>query len=135
MPLDWEKALQNTDGSEELLIELAGVFLDECPEMMRQIRASIDAGDAPGLQLAAHSLKGSARIFAAPPVTDAAPICRMPRAPGRFFSKRSRISSWRSPSGAAARVRRLSQDKRSDASWPTSTSPSCWSKIIQSMRA
>jgi HPt (histidine-containing phosphotransfer) domain-containing protein len=72
MPLDWEKALQNTDGSEELLIELAGVFLDECPEMMRQIRASIDAGDAPGLQLAAHSLKGSARIFAAPPATDAA---------------------------------------------------------------
>ena len=70
--LDWERALENTDGSEELLIELAGVFIDECPEMMRQIRTAIDERDAPALQRAAHSLKGSARIFAATAAADAA---------------------------------------------------------------
>ena len=70
--LNWERALENADGSEELLIELAGVFIEECPEMMRQIRAAIDACDAPALQRTAHSLKGSARIFAAAAASEAA---------------------------------------------------------------
>lgn len=70
--LDWTRALQNTDGDEELLIELAGVFIEETPEMMRQVRAAIDTRDAPELQRAAHSLKGSAHIFAASAATDAA---------------------------------------------------------------
>lgn len=70
--LDWERALENVDGSEELLIELAGVFIEECPEMMRQIRAAIDERDAPALQRTAHSLKGSARIFAAAAASEAA---------------------------------------------------------------
>ena len=70
--LDWTRALQNTDGDEALLIELAGVFIDEGPEMMRQVRAAIDAQDARELQRAAHSLKGSAHIFAASAAIDAA---------------------------------------------------------------
>ncbi|HKT76506.1 MAG TPA: Hpt domain-containing protein [Sphingobium sp.] len=70
--LDWTRALQNTDGDEELLIELAGVFIDEGPEMMRQVRAAIDSRNAQELQRAAHSLKGSAHIFAASAATDAA---------------------------------------------------------------
>lgn len=70
--LDWDKALQNADGSEELLLELAGVFIEECPEMMRQVRAAIDAHDARELERSAHSLKGSARIFAASAAADAA---------------------------------------------------------------
>lgn len=63
--IDWTRALQNADGDEKLLIELAGVFIDECPEMMRQVRAAIDGKEAQELQRAAHSLKGSAHIFAA----------------------------------------------------------------------
>lgn len=70
--LDWTRALQNADGDEELLIELAGVFIDECPEMMRQLRVAIDSRNAPELQRAAHSLKGSAHIFAASAATEAA---------------------------------------------------------------
>lgn len=70
--LDWERALENADGSEELLLELAGLFIEECPEMMRQVRAAIDAGDALALQRTAHSLKGSARIFAMGSATEAA---------------------------------------------------------------
>lgn len=70
--LDWERALENADGSEELLMELVEIFLDELPGMMRQVRAAIDERDAPALQRAAHSLKGSARIFVALPATEAA---------------------------------------------------------------
>ena len=70
--LDWERALENADGSEELLIELAGLFIDECPEMMRQVGAAIEAGDALALQRAAHSLKGSVRIFAMATAIEAA---------------------------------------------------------------
>ncbi|KKW91757.1 MULTISPECIES: Hpt domain-containing protein [Sphingobium] len=70
--MDWARALQNADGSEELLLELAEVFIAECPEMMRQLRAAIDGRDMRELQRTAHSLKGSARIFAAPAATDAA---------------------------------------------------------------
>jgi len=70
--LDWEGALENVDGSEELLIELAEVFIEECPEMMRQIRAAINERDASALQRTAHSLKGSARLFAAAATSEAA---------------------------------------------------------------
>ncbi len=71
-PVDWEKALENADGSEELLLELVEVFNDECPEMMRQIRAAIDERNAPALRRTAHNLKGSARIFAATAATETA---------------------------------------------------------------
>lgn len=70
--LDWERALENADGSEELLIELAQVFVESCPEMMAEVRAAIDRGDAPALYRAAHNIKGSARIFAAGAVMDEA---------------------------------------------------------------
>lgn len=70
--LDWERALENTDGSEDLLLELAEMFIEECPDMMREVHAAVDAGDASALQLAAHTLKGSVRIFAMEPAVEAA---------------------------------------------------------------
>lgn len=82
--LDWTRALQNADGDEELLIELAGVFIDEGPEMMRQVRAAIDSRNAPELQRTAHSLKGSAHIFAASAATDAALRLEVMGAEGNF---------------------------------------------------
>jgi len=70
--LNWAKALENLEGDEEILTELATVFLDECAGMMAQIRDAIDKGDAAALQRTAHSLKSSARIFIARPAADAA---------------------------------------------------------------
>jgi HPt (histidine-containing phosphotransfer) domain-containing protein len=55
-----------------MLIELAGVFIAECPEMMRQIRAAIDDGNVQELRRTAHSFKGAARLFAAAAATEAA---------------------------------------------------------------
>lgn len=71
-PLDWDMALENTEGSEELLIELAQVFIDTCPDMMMEICQAIDSGNAGDLHRAAHNLKGAARIFAAGPVVEQA---------------------------------------------------------------
>lgn len=71
-PLDWERALENADGSEDLLIELAQVFVESSPSMMKDVRAAIDQGNAPALYLAAHNIKGSARIFAAGAVLEEA---------------------------------------------------------------
>lgn len=68
--LDWARALENVDGSEDLLLELAKVFIDSCPDMMQQIRDAIAGGDAAGLQRSAHNIKGSARIFAAGTTVD-----------------------------------------------------------------
>ena len=63
--LDWERALDNVDGSEDLLLELAQLFIDTCPGMLNEIREAIGNRDAAALQRTAHNLKGSARIFAA----------------------------------------------------------------------
>jgi HPt (histidine-containing phosphotransfer) domain-containing protein len=71
-PLDWNKALENADGSEELLGELVGVFLETREQMLGEIRTAIDRKDAPELRRTAHSLKASMRILGAVEATEAA---------------------------------------------------------------
>jgi HPt (histidine-containing phosphotransfer) domain-containing protein len=51
---------------------LAEVFLPECDSLMQTLRAEIPAGDATLIQQAAHTLKGSANLFLATRVHDAA---------------------------------------------------------------
>jgi signal transduction histidine kinase/CheY-like chemotaxis protein len=70
--LDWAEALERIGGSEETLRDLAGVFLAESPRMMAEIRAAIDAEDASVLRRTAHTLKGSAALFAAEPTVSTA---------------------------------------------------------------
>ena len=70
--LDWAKALENVDGSEELLLELAKLFIETKSDMMAQISTAIADFDAASLHRAAHNLKGSARIFAAGEAVDQA---------------------------------------------------------------
>jgi two-component system, sensor histidine kinase and response regulator len=43
--------------------ELAGMFLEDCPKSLSEIRAAVAGRDGPALQLAAHTLKGSAGTF------------------------------------------------------------------------
>jgi len=63
--IDMEVALGRVDGDAELLQELAGIFLDEYPRMMSDIRAAIGNHDCEALQRAAHALKGSVGNFGA----------------------------------------------------------------------
>jgi len=43
--------------------ELAGMFLEDCPNSMSEIRVAMAGRDGPALKLAAHTLKGSAGAF------------------------------------------------------------------------
>jgi two-component system sensor histidine kinase/response regulator len=57
---DRATALARLGGDEELLAELAGLFREEGPRALREIGASLAAGDATGVRRTAHGLKGAA---------------------------------------------------------------------------
>jgi len=65
-------ALEQVDGDEEFLCELAGVFLDNCPQLIAEINGALETGNCEVLQRAAHTVKGSVGTFCAGPVHDAA---------------------------------------------------------------
>ncbi len=69
---DRERSLSSVDGDMDLLREVVGLFLEEYPKTMDEIRAAIDGGDPRRLNLAAHSLKGSVGNFGARSTFDAA---------------------------------------------------------------
>ena len=60
---DMEIALESVDGDKELLVEVIQVYLDECPRLLEQLHDAIEAKDFKGAQRAAHTIKGSSRIF------------------------------------------------------------------------
>lgn len=70
--LDCAVALERLGGDEELLREVASLFLDEYPMLMQEIRTAATARDAEALQRAAHSMKGSVSNFGADGVYQAA---------------------------------------------------------------
>jgi HPt (histidine-containing phosphotransfer) domain-containing protein len=57
-------ALERVGGDEELLREIAGLFLEDYPSLISQIQQSLATSDAHALERAAHSLKGSVANFA-----------------------------------------------------------------------
>ncbi|MCP5110152.1 MAG: Hpt domain-containing protein [bacterium] len=63
--LDLAVALSRVGGDEELLKEIAEIFLDQCPEALSEIQTAAEADDAGALERAAHSLKGSIGNFGA----------------------------------------------------------------------
>jgi CheY-like chemotaxis protein len=69
--IDWPAARKRLCGREQ---PLARLFLQECTTLMAEIQAAIAAGQAARLRLAAHTLKGSADLFAATSVVEAARV-------------------------------------------------------------
>jgi CheY-like chemotaxis protein len=69
---DMALALERVDGDVELLKELAGLFLDDCPRRMEEIHQAIARRDASRLEQAAHNLKGSVGNFGAREAFEAA---------------------------------------------------------------
>lgn len=65
MTFDLSEALARVGGDEELLKEIAGLFLDDAPGMLDAIRVAVRDGDATALHRFAHSLKGSVANFGA----------------------------------------------------------------------
>lgn len=63
--LDLSKAIEAVGGKREQLKPLAELMLEECPRLIAEINVAVANHDAPFLRLAAHTLKGSVRIFGA----------------------------------------------------------------------
>ena len=70
--LDRAVALERLGGDEELLQEVATLFLEEYPSIMSQIREAAQSKNAPRLERAAHTLKGSVSNFGAESAVQAA---------------------------------------------------------------
>ena len=72
VPFDREEMLDRLGGDDELMIDVLGVFLEECPRMMEEIREAVDRGDAPLVRNAAHSIKGALLNISAAPAAEEA---------------------------------------------------------------
>jgi CheY-like chemotaxis protein len=64
--------LEQTGGSSEVLREIVELFAVESKRLMNKMQIAIKNEDASGLQRAAHTLKGSVRVFGAERVASAA---------------------------------------------------------------
>jgi CheY-like chemotaxis protein len=63
--LDWPTALDHVRGDVDLLRELAGIFLEEWPGWLTNLRNGVEAKDFELAHLIAHTMKGSLGAFAA----------------------------------------------------------------------
>jgi PAS domain S-box-containing protein len=68
---DYAAAIARLDNDENLLDDMIRFFHSDAPELLRQIRAAIDANNAEEMMRAAHSLKGLAATFDAKTVVAA----------------------------------------------------------------
>jgi PAS domain S-box-containing protein len=65
--LDRAAALAHTGGDPALLGELAAIFRGDCPRLLAALHGALAAGNAEGLRVAAHTLKGSLACLGAVP--------------------------------------------------------------------
>ena len=63
--INWSVALVNAGGDEALLLELINIFLEEVTKHLTDIHRALNEQDYVLLNRAAHTLKGSSRIFLA----------------------------------------------------------------------
>jgi len=72
LAFDRPEALECLGGDEDLLAEVLGLFLDDCPRLAAEIRAAIGAGDSASLKRLGHTVAGVAGNLAAPEVVASA---------------------------------------------------------------
>jgi HPt (histidine-containing phosphotransfer) domain-containing protein len=63
--------LNRVDGDRDLLKEVAGLFMEDTPKLLTEIRTAIARADGNGLERAAHTLKSSVGNFGAPGAVEA----------------------------------------------------------------
>lgn len=63
--LDFQLAMERVGGDEDLLKEIARLFLDEYPDSLRKLEAAISNQDSKQVEHEAHTLKGSVANFGA----------------------------------------------------------------------
>ena len=57
---DLEKALASMEGDADLLGEVIDIFLENCPDLLGDVREAVRSRDGEAVERAAHSLKGAA---------------------------------------------------------------------------
>jgi signal transduction histidine kinase/DNA-binding response OmpR family regulator len=72
LALDRAALLARVGGDEELLADLARLFVEDCPARLAAVGRAADAGDAQGLRSAAHQLRGALGLFGVPAAVQAA---------------------------------------------------------------
>jgi HPt (histidine-containing phosphotransfer) domain-containing protein len=70
--IDRAEILERFEGDWDLVREVIGLFLEDCPHRLCAVRDALAAGDCDALQRAAHSLKGSVSNFSASDAVQAA---------------------------------------------------------------
>jgi PAS domain S-box-containing protein len=70
--LDRTQLLARVEGDTQLLAELAGLFLADCPKLLSAVKQAIASRDGTALERAAHKLKSSVGNFAAQSAVEAA---------------------------------------------------------------
>ena len=63
--LDRGALLDRLGGDIELFGEITGLFIEDCPKLLSQIRSAVSGGNARALEQAAHTLKGCVANFGA----------------------------------------------------------------------
>lgn len=66
MSFDAEEVLARVEGDRELLAELLDLFAAETGRLLADLREGVAAGDAAGVERAAHALRGCVGNFGAP---------------------------------------------------------------------
>jgi HPt (histidine-containing phosphotransfer) domain-containing protein len=63
MGINQKLALEHVDGDDELLADLAAIFLEDCPRLIRELYECIGEGDNVSVERVAHTLKGRLAFF------------------------------------------------------------------------
>lgn len=66
--IDWRASLESVGNDVQLLQEVISAFLEECPALTRQLRDSLEKRDFETLHRAAHTIKGSMRLYEVPAI-------------------------------------------------------------------
>ncbi|WP_435011571.1 response regulator [Tundrisphaera lichenicola] len=69
---DRRAALENLGGDSELLDEVVGLFLDDCPRLLGAIHEALGSGDSATLERLTHTVSGVASNFAAKSIAEPA---------------------------------------------------------------
>jgi len=99
--IDLAQALERMGGDRQLLNDVIGVFLEDCPTQLAAIKVAVDARDADAIRRAAHALKGAAGNLAATEVFQAAQTLERLGAEGRLAAVEA---GWRRLSTAATEL-------------------------------
>jgi CheY-like chemotaxis protein len=68
--VNWEAALETVEGDRKLLQSVVEVVLQECPSLLDDLENAIRSDHGEAMKRAAHTLRGSMRLFDVPSITE-----------------------------------------------------------------